>query len=164
MTSSLGWITLHFGKRRVERASPHYSWIHLSMSVGHGFAGGENGYAVSGGRKRSEGLRGRKARRYAGRVVRRLTRSPRPRFRGDFCFVWSCNFGSVLSGLPNCLSGARILVSAGPLQRSREFDDRLTTPAGATSTPSMITVMTETPSGMDRNINGIIGIYCQGIK
>ena len=41
--------------------------IHLSMSVGHSFARGGNGYAVSGGRKRSEGLRGRKARRYAGR-------------------------------------------------------------------------------------------------
>jgi hypothetical protein len=53
------------------------------MSVGHGFAGGENGYAVS-GVVRSEGLRGRKARKYAGRVVRRMTRSPRPRFRGDF--------------------------------------------------------------------------------
>jgi hypothetical protein len=50
-------------------------------------------------------------------------------------------------------------MSAGQLQGSREYDDRLTTPAGATSTPSMITVMTETPSGMDRNINGIIGIY-----
>ena len=37
------------------------------MSIGHSFAGGENGNAVSGGRKRSEGLRGRKARKIAGR-------------------------------------------------------------------------------------------------
>jgi hypothetical protein len=34
-------------------------------------------------------------------------------------------------------------------------------PAGATSTPSMITVATETPSGMNRNVTDIIGMYCQ---
>ena len=39
---------------------------------------------------------------------------------------------------------------AGQLRGSRESDERLTPPAGATSTPSLITVMTETPSGMDR--------------
>jgi NaMN:DMB phosphoribosyltransferase len=34
---------------------------------------------------------------------------------------------------------------------SRESGDRLTKPAGATSTPSLITVATETPSGMDKS-------------
>ena len=33
---------------------------------------------------------------------------------------------------------------------SRRHDERFTTAAGAASTPSMITVATETPSGMDR--------------
>jgi hypothetical protein len=54
-------------------------------------------------------------------------------------------------------------MSAGQLQRSRESSVRLTRPAGATSTPSMITVATETPSGMDRNITDMLGMYCQGV-
>ena len=41
--------------------------IHFSISVRHGFAGGENGYAVS-GVVRSEGLRERSLRENAGRV------------------------------------------------------------------------------------------------
>ena len=57
----------------------------MSMSVGQSFAGGENGNAVSVAEKEGEGLRGRKARKNAGRGSLRLTRSPRPRFRGDFC-------------------------------------------------------------------------------
>ena len=44
------------------------------MSVGHSFARGENGNAVSGGEK-SEGLRERSLRENAGRVVRRLTQT-----------------------------------------------------------------------------------------
>ena len=35
---------------------------------------------------------------------------------------------------------------------SRVPDERFTKPAGATSTPSMITVATETPSGMDKQV------------
>ena len=76
--------------------------IHLSMSVGHGFAGGENGYSVSGVEELAKGCVDAKLAGMPVVVVRRLTRSPRPRFRGDFC-LWNCNFGSVLSGLPNCL-------------------------------------------------------------
>jgi len=49
-------------------------------------------------------------------------------------------------------------VSAGPLQGSPESDERFIKPAGATSTPSMITVATETPSGMDRNKHGTLGL------
>ena len=45
--------------------------IHLSMSVGHGSAGGRNGYAVSGGsEKEAKGCVDASSRRNAGRVVR----------------------------------------------------------------------------------------------
>jgi hypothetical protein len=67
-------------------------------------------------------------------------------------------FGSVFFRLPSCLYGAGVVMPRDLAGNSREPGVRLTRPAGATSTPSMITVATETPSGMDRNINGIIGI------
>ncbi len=127
----------------------------MSMSVGHGFAGGENGYAVSGGRKRSEGLRGRKARKNAGRGGPAVDAKSASTLSWRFLPLWNCNFGSVPK--LDCLTAFRrtdpSVRRADPA--SREFDDRFTKPAGATSTPSMITVMTETPSGMDRNITGI---------
>ena len=58
------------------RAMTERGSIHFSISIGLSFAGDENGNAVfGGGRETSEGLRGRKARKYAGGVVRRVTRN-----------------------------------------------------------------------------------------
>ena len=58
--------------------------FHLSMSAGHSFAGGENGYSVSGAVE-AKGCVDANTRRNAGRVIPAVTRNPRPRFCGGFC-------------------------------------------------------------------------------
>ena len=58
----------------------------MSMSVGHSFAGGENGYAVfEGVEKEAKGCVDAKLAIMPVVLVRRMTLTQRPRFCGGFC-------------------------------------------------------------------------------
>lgn len=128
-------------------------------NFGQNFPGDKNGYAVFGGR--SEGLRGRKLSQKCRSCRPAVTRNPRPRFCGGFGFRFVlrlCLWGRLTAlrraGL-NARGSSRKLPSARcsshPARRRHIH-------------PIKATVATETPSGMDRNINGIIGLYCQAVN
>ena len=129
------------------------------LDFGQNFPGDKNGYAVFGGR--SEGLRGRK--------LSQKCRSCGPAVDAEFAptLLWRFRLPVRTSALPlGCLTAFR---RAGLNARG---SCRKLPSARCSSHPARrrhihpikATVATETPSGMDRNINGILGIYSQGVN
>jgi hypothetical protein len=136
-------------------------WIQLSMSIGQASALGENGHSVFGVGENTKGCVGANFRNKAGRVVRQRARKSHPRFCSGFCYPACASALSSSDCLTASQRGDRSIPRAcrklpGAMRSSCTTRRRHIHPIKAT-------VMTETPSGVNRNTNNIIGINCQHI-